>query len=130
MQSFPLTVKTVTLTAKDYRTACQVDDNLLRFRHTCERNEMMNEIDRKMTYELRRAVYGIDHPSKHFISYPATWYDAFKLRFFPKFLREKYPIQYCRVTVSLSETYPDFKHALQDHNPIIQLLVTETYPND
>lgn len=102
--------------------------DLLKFRHKCDRNEILNEIDRKMTYELQCAVYGVNHPSKHFISYPATWWDAFKLRFFPKPLIEKYPIKYCHVTVSLSETYPDFMPKLSDRSPVIQMLVTETVP--
>jgi hypothetical protein len=125
MKSFPCEIKTVTLTAKEYHASFQIDDDLLKFRRSCERSEILNEVDRRITYELRRSVYGIDHPPKHFMRYPSTWYEAFKLRYFPKFLIEKYPIRYCNVTVSLSETYPDFKPMLNDSPAVIQMFVTE-----
>lgn len=125
MKCIPAQIKTITLTPNEYCTAYRVDEDIYKFRVECQKREVLNEIDRHMTHELRRVVYGIDHPPKHFVRYPCSWYEAFKLRFFPQWLIEKYPIKYNHVEVSLKETYPDFKPTVRDYSPVVQLYVTE-----
>lgn len=125
MKYIPEQIKTITLTPNEYRSAYRVDEDI--FRSECQRSKVLDEIDRRTTYELRRVVYGIDHPPKHFVRYPCSWYEAFKLRFFPQWLIEKYPIKYNHVEVSLKETYPDFKPAVRDYQTVVQLYVTEKY---
>ncbi len=79
--------------------------------------------------EVRRAVYELQtfilaeklaHDTVPvYFSYPATWWDAFKLRFFFKWLLDKYPVNYTVVVKkvdfkqyalypSINEVFPDY----------------------
>jgi len=40
------------------------------------------------------------------VSYPATWWDAVKKRFAPKWFTDKYPINYTTVRLTAKEVYP------------------------
>jgi hypothetical protein len=42
------------------------------------------------------------------VKYPADWKQAFKERWFPKWLRNKYPIRYVEFTVIVRAYFPDF----------------------
>ncbi len=37
----------------------------------------------------------------HYSEYPENWWEAFKLRFFPKFLLKKYPVKYTVIDISI-----------------------------
>ncbi len=49
------------------------------------------------------------------IKYPRDWWQAFKERWFPKWLLEKYPVDYHHITVDVKAIYPDFKQALPEY---------------
>ncbi len=60
--------------------------------------------------------------------YPTTWLDAFKLRWFPKFLLNKYPVNF--TTVKTWECYPDYAFP-HSQNTIQYFSITkdQTYEN-
>jgi hypothetical protein len=43
------------------------------------------------------------------IKYPATWRDAFKERWFPKWLARRYPVNYRVHEIAIRTLYPNFK---------------------
>jgi hypothetical protein len=56
------------------------------------------------------------------ITYPEDWWQAFKERWFPDWLKEKYPIKYTKVVIDVWELYPTLQPALPDHQPILQMM--------
>jgi len=50
------------------------------------------------------------------VSYPKDWWEAFKDRWFPKWLRKRYPIILQNHTLSRSVVYPDLKVSLPKNN--------------
>jgi hypothetical protein len=63
-----------------------------------------------------------DSVQRQEIKYPRDWWQAFKERWFPKRLLEKYPVDYHVVTLDVRAIYPTFKQALPnyEHRLIIQ----------
>jgi len=64
-----------------------------------------------------------------YFHYPATWWEAFKLRFFPKWYLDKYPILYTGVTKKVDfkqyALYPSINKVFPDYpkeNIIVQSL--------
>lgn len=54
----------------------------------------------EMAIELVHHVYGAKQIVVDYVSYPATWWDAFKIRFFPKWLIKMFPAKHTRRTLS------------------------------
>lgn len=49
------------------------------------------------------------------ISYPATWWDAFKDRWFPVALLARWPAQFRTHTIQFAALYPTFRPKLEDY---------------
>lgn len=81
-----------------------------------QRNDMMLDM---MVFQLSAEVLGIQREERSF-SYPATWWDAFKLRWFPDFLRRHYP---ARLTVvrfaDVYDLYPSLD--IPGHKPVLYI---------
>lgn len=56
------------------------------------------------------------------IKYPADWWQAFKERWFPKWLIESYPIRYKVIDLDVRELYPRFKPALPDEERVLTII--------
>ena len=66
-----------------------------------------------LVISVRRRVYG--YPLQKF-AWPLTWWDAFKERFFPRWLRPVFPVRYR--TLDLSAIYPTLNpRKLTGHEP-------------
>ena len=49
----------------------------------------------------------------HYTEYPENWWEAFKLRFFPKFLIDRYPIKYTVIDISID------RYVVCPHVPVL-----------
>ena len=49
------------------------------------------------------------------VKYPSNWWQAFKDRWFPEWLLEKYPVDIVQITLKAKCLYPDFVPAIPDH---------------
>jgi len=54
------------------------------------------------------------------IKYPATWRDAFKERWFPKWLLNRYPAQYRVHEISTTTLYPNFKISMPNDTHVLK----------
>jgi len=52
-------------------------------------------------------------------SYPKDWFQAFKERYYPKFILKYYPVEYTTIKLVVKDLYPDI--ALPDNNPHVVL---------
>ena len=61
--------------------------------------------------QLRVFVLGKEMEPLHY-QWPATWWEALKERWFPRWAKERWPVEYEHRDVTFRELYPDFKPAL------------------
>jgi len=57
---------------------------------------------------IRGSVWGERHPPV-VVSYPKTWWDAFKVDCFPDWAMDRWPPVYVRREISFTTAYPDFR---------------------
>ena len=58
---------------------------------------------------MRAKIAGHDCKKEVIIKYPQDWQEAFKERWFPKWLLKKYPVKYTKEKVSAKIFYPEIK---------------------
>lgn len=73
----------------------------------------------QLVKELRVSVYGKEHPDRHVVRFPADWWQAVKERFAPAWFRDRWPVVFTEITVSLKEHYPDIEPVLPDQYPVM-----------
>lgn len=66
----------------------------------------LEKIADDLVLTLKHEIYG-KKVVKEF-KYPATWWDSFKLKFFPKWLLKKYSAKYSTITFNAYALFPDF----------------------
>ena len=88
-----------------------------------ELSEFRDEMRHELVMCLRATVFGKNHPERHVIRYPSTCWDAVKERFAPAWFRDRYPVKFTVVVASLTETFPDFRPAIPDHDPVVRIAV-------
>jgi hypothetical protein len=75
------------------------------------RVEFYDRLGGEMGFQLRACIYGRQYEGQE-IRYPATWWDAFKDRFFRGwlgFLLKRFPVRWVVVQAKMRELYPDVK---------------------
>jgi len=80
---------------------------------------------RRFALQLTGFIYGERSPETT-IQYPSTWWDAFKIRWFNKYLLKKYPAKYTTHHIQFNVMYPDFKYALPEGQRFIDLVRYKT----
>ena len=55
------------------------------------------------------------------ISYPRDWWEAFKERWFPKWAKIKWPVQYRKTVMDAKAIYPDFQPSLPNERHFIKI---------
>lgn len=63
------------------------------------------------------------------ITYPATWWDAVKERWFPKWLLTRYPVSYRIHEITLKTLYPNFRISMPRETHVLKYIIashTET----
>jgi hypothetical protein len=64
------------------------------------------------------------------VKYPRDWWQAFKERWFPKWLLEKYPVDYHIVVLDVTAIYPDFKQAVPEFTSRLIIQKHEGFSSD
>jgi hypothetical protein len=77
------------------------------------------EISRCLRARLK--TYIAAEQRKTYVSYPANWQESFKERWFPKWLKQKYPVQYKKIEVCFDVLYPDFKAILSEYQTYVHV---------
>lgn len=57
------------------------------------------------------------------IRYPATWWDAFKERWSPKWLTDRYPVLYREHEITLKTLYPNFRISMPSEAHVLKYAV-------
>lgn len=70
-----------------------------------------NDVGDSIEVQVRYVLAGEKLPG-HVITYPATWWDAFKDRWFPVAALTRWPAQFKTHTIEFAVLYPDFKPKL------------------
>ena len=61
-----------------------------------------------MVLVLRLSAYMLEHQvDEQYLEYPADWWQSVKARWFPAWLRQRYPVRYTRWRASIRAAYPD-----------------------
>lgn len=94
-----------------------------RLANIVERIEYVPECRERMHIELRACVYTKVVPVVH-KSFPKTWWDAFKLRWFPTWLLRRYPAELETIHVDVHEMYPTVP-SIGEHRAVLTLVTTE-----
>lgn len=114
----------VELRAQQYRSQIAINErSLVTCRQLAEISEYRDHAKQRLVMELRAFIYGKDHPKKHIIRYPETWWEAVKERFAPAWFRDRWPVRYTEITASLEELYPEVSAALPDKNPVMRFRI-------
>jgi hypothetical protein len=86
------------------------------------------EMANRLRFELRMDVYGRKHEPVQLIRFPKTWLDAVKHRFAPKWILDRWPVEFAEVSTALDEVYPEIEPSLPDHRAILRVNVLRS-PN-
>ena len=74
--------------------------------------------------QLSGYLWGEPGPTQT-IKYPATWWDAFKLRWFPARLLARYPAVYQCHEINLNTLYPLFRISLEKETSVLKFSVRD-----
>jgi hypothetical protein len=79
-------------------------------------------IKNRMTLLVRGYIWG-ESGKTQTIRYPATWWDAFKERWFPQWLLTRYPAAYREHKIDLRTLYPNFKISMPHETHVLKYMV-------
>jgi hypothetical protein len=109
------TVDEVTLRRQEIRAQIEIDCRILaQIENTARITVVVNHANGNLVRQIQQFIYGKDHPDKHIIRFPSTWWDAVKERFAPSWFLDRYPVRFTTYKATLSELYPDLTPALPD----------------
>jgi len=72
-------------------------------------------------FRLRSFVWG-ERVDEIGIKHPADWIEAFKERWFPKWILKRRPVEYTRYVSNDMATYPNFRPSLRDQECLIRTM--------
>lgn len=81
--------------------------------------EMKSEVVNQLVYRMTAEIYG-HNIEPVTVSYPATWWQHFKERHFPKFLLKRFPVQMQDVKVGATAFYPNIPTT---ESPVLRMYV-------
>lgn len=64
------------------------------------------QVTQGLLLSLRSYVW-VERGQTEVVMYPASWWEAFKERWFPDWLRERFPVQYTRREIQTHVLHPD-----------------------
>ena len=97
-----LNVKHIQLYVERFKAAHMID---LR---TEVRADMLRDITERLVLQLSAKVASKKYAAKT-VSYPATWWEFFKHRWFPPRWLARWPVKFATVTLEASAYYPDIE---------------------
>ena len=123
---FPYSFDTVDLWRNEYAAQISIDEREIAL---CENRGQLEEIRdyarRQLVMTMRADIFGKDHPKRHVVRYPETWWEAVKERFAPAWFRDRYPVRFVEISASLKELYPEVEPCLPDRNPVMRFHVSK-----
>lgn len=121
-----LSFRHINLYLKEYCQAMQIDEREIESLLTFANVKMYrDEHEARLIIKLHADIYGFNHPEKHIIRYPVDWLEAFKERWAPAFIRDRWPVKYKEITASLHECYPGLKPAIQSRAHCFQFTIRD-----
>jgi hypothetical protein len=73
-------------------------------------------LTQSVIFALRGFVWAEKESVRHQeAKYPRDWWQALKERWFPKWLLDKYPVDYHVITIDVKAIYPTFKQAIPSY---------------
>lgn len=84
--------------------------------------EFVDSKDEYIAYKIKSYVWSQDAGKKVVFKYPSDWWQAFKERWFPKWLLDRYRVVYTYKEFVVKATYPDLK--IQNCEPVLRLMQT------
>jgi len=57
--------------------------------------------------------------------FPEDWWQAFKERWFPQWLKKRYPVKYKQIVINARALYPSYKAVVPDHQPVLRIYRVE-----
>ena len=75
----------------------------------------------EIIFKLRGFVWG-EHIDEIGIKHPADWIEAFKERWFPRWILRRYPVQYTRYVSNDMAVYPNFRPSLRGQERLIRTM--------
>lgn len=85
-------------------------------------SEAESFIQNSVDMQIQGYIWG-EHGKTETIKYPATWRDAFKERWFPKWLLARYPVQYRVHEINTTTLYPNFKISMPRDTHVLKYQV-------
>lgn len=84
--------------------------------------EISAEIMTDMILAVFRAYVWAEDLKKYEIRYPATWWDAFKERWFPYWAKIRWPIQWITEIIDIKALYPTLTYSIPEEPHVIKVL--------
>lgn len=81
----------------------------------------VEDLGEQLIVELTRHVWCVDHGTKC-AEYPATWWDAFKQRWAPRWWLARWPVKTTRRVFSFKECYPNFRQAMPRERIVMKVV--------
>lgn len=75
-----------------------------------------------LTYRLKAAVWA-RHIGSDDVRFPADWWQAFKERWFPRWVNRRWPVQYRTFTIDAWHKYPALQ--LQGRESVLEIRIRE-----
>lgn len=113
----PLNVQEVTLEKIKVAIMQRVSNQLLDA--VVDINEVESFVHNAVDLRLQGYIWG-ETGKTETIKYPATWRDAFKERWFPKWLLRRYPVNYQVHEISARTLYPNFKISVPNETHVLK----------
>lgn len=106
------TTRTVTLKKMRVHLSHMLSESMLREVDVDWREDLLHD---HVIFEFRTFVWAeTDYLKSKTVRHPADWKEAFKERWFPKWLLGKYPVEYHETTLVAACLYPEFTPAVPD----------------
>jgi hypothetical protein len=88
--------------------------------YRCEPSLMVEEMTRRMVASIRLKVAAKKYEVKT-VRFPATWWDAFRLRFFPAKWLKRWPVTFEEVSLEAWAYHPDIH--ISNHQTYVEIAV-------
>ncbi len=108
----------ITLQLKLLAQSVALDEKLLGC--NIDVDSYMSAVSREVVANFKLAIFGSTLKTET-VEYPKTWWDAFKQRWYPVWLLDKYPADIVKVTFSAEELYPYLKFSLPEGQPVLRI---------
>lgn len=72
-----------------------------------------DEANELLCFQVRGFILS-EHLDSVSVKYPKDWWQAFKEKFFTKWLLKKYPVQYTKRVFDVKVLYPNYRPAMYD----------------